>query len=1512
MLRVARRFSGGPSSIYTSLLNEEQGFSREQRFMKFCKHMEKLYDMHSEHQAEKIQRDHTFRMTAFTSDKPLRDALTAYAKYRDSWDSEHIAATSQWIGEIAQSRGPRAYFDFTNAELYQSWQFVKYLEDVKFGLKEDIEFPSTHLARVAESLGDMQYNDSELIQMIMNKLKAELAGNVAYTGTEPNHKYHVYTGFVNNASFQEHLQTLYQWKQPKTFVSKGSMIEELLEELIDKVNYMKGIRNDLASSVFNLSGYYYNIKKTIQDEPNLLHNHYLRQAILELEEMLVSSGLISPDEIINLSIIEDIDLRMERAEELFKELVQTSFSYISSPSMKRLYQATEDFGKITLSTDLKPLPNPNAVNGELISRVAYYLSKVMNSRRPDRHEQDYPNNIWKKEAFNTQIFDKQHTEKERIILKPEFTSTWIKGQKYLKELIPDVKARLNSFDINSLCMIAFGYAKASVVDEEMFKEIAQNIFKHLEADDPNVIAKGLYGLNLAGDYTDASLHLSSLLNSHSEVDRLYDSELCQGLWALCNAQLYDSPVFPKLLSNLSRQNITKEFLDENHSILNDIRAALEIEGPGFSSLSQNIQDAFNASRQLEFVPSVLTTYDPLKPLVVPAVRGLMGQEISSEEAKVLHSQLQAKVDPGSLPFKFDDLLVFNGKVIPVFLEGYDGFSHENRVLGNLKMRMRLMKKLGFSPVAVPIYDLVHVSYSNAQMRFRKTNQVVDLFLQAAGSFKNYLEPSNTVVEKFIKHLRKQELKGNKIESEMFSILKQILTLYKLQSITKLTPDYHTFNSSLEDLKIQLLKLKCSFEDLKPANQQLMNLITSKYSSHVTFLGLIKNLNDSILVDTPEPLSKEWIGIRQSVELFESGKKDITPELINQSFLWLENYHHYKDWEILLHNNYPLATDMLIESKPLSNRFFFGARRQQEGILPKSLDYNSLKMSIPAEARLITNLQNIKYELKRSHNDQQILDKILNLEVFDKLIDEHLIHRVTSEAIKLLPRNAQDYVQFRIDQDQVSKNSDPYVNFFKKMHAEKQIQDDVYTKLMSAYNELNDMEGVSAPDRHLAKQRLLERYYNSQKELEKDSVKRDFIWNNLKQELQVRTDESNLFTTAEIDIKEDNDLLHSKNSEEFLRRKRLKAEVNMIKARILYKLHNDSSLSSNESAYLKLWMEDLNRSSLNNAGNTMLKVRLTKLKLADLSEEDIQTFESLYGVSFSSQEKAFSANELIFELSNFIDDATIKNFELRMKENQELLAWGISKDSTSSSKLLPNYRNKELELVNKHIEEYLWRKAGHFTEQEIDRFWNLYKFQIDKSKRGQALLDLDKANFLEFLQEANKHDDRLKFIATWYRQKEADNQTRGYQQSDFQKSDTELQQQNQNSLNQKAMKELEAFTTLKWDDITSEALLEFIRKFRAMVILHEIKEDKLLQLRGILIHPRLPPKDQLELKTLLKHYKIEVINEELDDSLSHREIQLFGDKLEEELTLDNMEQRLKNAKGDYLSSLVNKVENITRV
>jgi len=55
------------------------------------------------------------------------------------------------------------------------------------------------------------------------------------------------------------------------------------------------------------------------------------------------------------------------------------------------------------------------------------------------------------------------------------------------------------------------------------------------------------------------------------------------------------------------------------------------------------------------------------------------------------------------------------------------------------------------------------------------------------------------------------------------------------------------------------------------------------------------------------LNTAWIGVRQEVELPASHefklKKKIEPELLNQKFMWVDDYFHYEDWEQQMKETY---------------------------------------------------------------------------------------------------------------------------------------------------------------------------------------------------------------------------------------------------------------------------------------------------------------------------------------------------------------------------------------------------------------------------------------------------------------------------------------------------------------------------------------------------------------------------------------------------------------------------------
>jgi hypothetical protein len=185
----------------------------------------------------------------------------------------------------------------------------------------------------------------------------------------------------------------------------------------------------------------------------------------------------------------------------------------------------------------------------------------------------------------------------------------------------------------------------------------------------------------------------------------------------------------------------------------------------------------------------------------------------------------------------------------------------------------------------------------------------------------------------------------------------------------------------------------------------------------------------------------WLGTRMEVELPLMGgagaRKSLVPEMINQRFMWVDDYFHYSDWKSKqqqVFDNFNLLC--LPAPGAHEDKFFFDkdsqARRVPEGVFPwpnhkrqlmlpsanHSLTQDFLKgghdelvlfekepykmmvlrelnkaeslAPIDDDTSFITNLQNVKQGLKSDFSDKEILSTILlKLGFTDQLIEEHL-------------------------------------------------------------------------------------------------------------------------------------------------------------------------------------------------------------------------------------------------------------------------------------------------------------------------------------------------------------------------------------------------------------------------------------------------------------------------------------------------------------------------------------------
>ena len=304
-----------------------------------------------------------------------------------------------------------------------------------------------------------------------------------------------------------------------------------------------------------------------------------------------------------------------------------------------------------------------------------------------------------------------------------------------------------------------------------------------------------------------------------------------------------------------------------------------------------------------------------------------------------------------------------------------------------------------------------------------------------------------------------------------------------------------------------------------------------------------------------------------------------------------------------------------------------------------------------------------------------------------------------KGTKYVPRDASSYRQFFKKLDKVKDRYDPYTNFFLK-----------------------------EADFHNMTRKVLPDKIRKAKTKEEKETYQDILDNMMLTELKKEESDLNVGTHVikrkefhydfetlitdqnEYDIDEET---HSQDysDEHFLHRRRRQAEANLVKTKILYKLHEDLALTENEKAYLNIWNQEIHKSRFKNLADCMVPTDHSNLSLGSLEGIDRDHLNSLPLVDVTGLEK-YAVNDMVLELNNFIDSKIIQNLESEIYVAHHKHEWNLSQDFTLSER-----RNKEIDLVMGEIEEKVYRHAGKFDETELDGIKRMYQVN-----RGEGIFD----------------------------------------------------------------------------------------------------------------------------------------------------------------------------------------------
>mmetsp|Transcript_31265 Transcript_31265/g.47845 ORF Transcript_31265/g.47845 Transcript_31265/m.47845 type:complete len:382 (+) Transcript_31265:3481-4626(+) len=359
---------------------------------------------------------------------------------------------------------------------------------------------------------------------------------------------------------------------------------------------------------------------------------------------------------------------------------------------------------------------------------------------------------------------------------------------------------------------------------------------------------------------------------------------------------------------------------------------------------------------------------------------------------------------------------------------------------------------------------------------------------------------------------------------------------------------------------------------------------------------------------------------------------------------------------------------------------------------------------------------MKQGLKQDYSDHDLLKTLLvNTKFVDNLIEDHLkllndaknVEFGSAEFVERDPSKFREFIKstyFSKDQE------DPFSHFYIKESGKIERMHKAYKDASEKYQA--EVDSLPSKDLHEKAQEKIfktveEKISEMMLQNERENEDITSISHQFNSEVKVNYDLKSLMKSEHVyDIEPelvDAELADPAYLLDFRRR----AETKLIKSRILFKKHNDINLSPSEKKYLKRWVKEVNSKkevNLLNVRDAMVpKTHSTKSLKAALQPDDIFTLNQIAGVELSSDKHGnFALNDLVVEMSHFLDEDLVNRVETEMISDRLRKEWSLPKDFQ-----VLETRNKEIGLVMNELEELAWRMAGQFDERDTETMKKMF-------------------------------------------------------------------------------------------------------------------------------------------------------------------------------------------------------------
>jgi hypothetical protein len=178
-------------------------------------------------------------------------------------------------------------------------------------------------------------------------------------------------------------------------------------------------------------------------------------------------------------------------------------------------------------------------------------------------------------------------------------------------------------------------------------------------------------------------------------------------------------------------------------------------------------------------------------------------------------------------------------------------------------------------------------------------------------------------------------------------------------------------------------------------------------------------------------------------------------------------------------------------------------------------------------------------------------------------------------------------------------------------------------------------------------------------------------------------------------------------------------------------------------------------NLMNLRDSMLPASHTKLTIGDVDAKSLYALNSISRVHLErDRHGAFSLNDLVLELSHFLDEEVVNKVETEMFSDKLRREWGLSKEFR-----VVETRNKEISLVLNELEELAWRSAGQLNKKDLEHLKAMLSVKRGRDYFDRQFYENDMKSLEAFAEAANAYDDRIEKIERWIVRKEDEYKSR---------------------------------------------------------------------------------------------------------------------------------------------------------